>query len=51
MTARVTQQVVTVAFDTDPKIRVSTVAIEVIRSISAGSLGATAKPVLFVITP
>lgn len=39
MTARVTQQVTQVGYSTTPPVRVSTIAVELIRSISASSIG------------
>jgi hypothetical protein len=50
MTARVTHQVVQVGYETDPKIRVSTLAVEVIRSISSSALAASNTPVLIIAT-
>lgn len=48
MTARVTQQVLIVAYTTDPPARVTAVAMEVIRSTAAATVTAK-KPQLVVV--
>lgn len=50
MTARVTHQVVQVGYETDPKIRVSALAVEVIRTISSTAIAAGPQTVLIIAT-
>jgi hypothetical protein len=51
MTARVTKQVVVTGYEADVEVRVTAMAIEVIRSVAGTSLGSspsTKKTVIFV---